>query len=217
MVQKVISWLLSFWKAKLQLWLCLVLGVRMRAGCIPPSPPSRGEWRDVSRAFFQESILSVLPQEGLRMLLLFDKKARMEAVTISAFIFILFGLAFTLLFVIIQASRPENNTQNQILICTSTKTPLHPEPAWSSSCRGKWWWDIVTGHRTKTAQWQKAIPLAKSWTLLPVSQLQLASNVQHPDLCQLQHNNRNAHYNLLLGIKISHIIIGFILTVHPSV
>lgn len=41
---------------------------------------------------FQESILSVLPQEGLRMLLLFDQKARIEAVTISAFIFILFCL-----------------------------------------------------------------------------------------------------------------------------
>lgn len=133
------------------------------------------------------------------------------------FYFVLFGLIFTLLFVIIQASRPENNPHNQILICTSTKTPLHPEPARSSSCRGKWWWDIVTGHKTKTAQWQKAIPLVKSWTVLPVSQLQLASNVQHPDLGQLQHNNRNARYNLLLGIKISPILIGFILTVHPSV
>lgn len=39
------------------------------------------------------------------------------------FYFVLFGLIFTLLFVIIQASRPENNPHNQILICTSTKTP----------------------------------------------------------------------------------------------
>ena len=41
-------------------------------------------------------------------------------------------------------------------------------------------------------------------------------SAQRPDLCQLQHS-RDACHNLLLGIKISHVIICFILTVHPWV
>lgn len=184
-------------------------GVNGHGRCVPPSATNWGKRRDafVTICFLpshQDSNLTELPQEGLRMHRVFHQASLDRGRRYFCFHVTFFPpppKKNPLFFIIVPAPRPEKNPQKEISICTS-KTPRQPELAWSSSHRVKCGRRAVTAPRIKTTQRCKVIPPVQSWWPLSI----VACNIRHPNLSQPQ-RNRNMYYNLLLGIKISCIII----------
>lgn len=131
-----------------------------------------------------------LPQEGLRMYLLFNHTSSDGDGQYFCFhVTFLFCLWFFF-----------------ILIFSLLLFQLPALKIWSQSRHEEhhtvWRKGATTAPRTKPTQRWKVIPPVQSWWSLSMA----ACNVQHPNISQPQHN-RNVYYNLLLGIKISCMII----------